>query len=450
MKKPIILCVDDEKFFLSSLKNEIVRIFSNKVSVEIAESGEEALELISELVEDSYEIPIIISDYVMNGMYGDEFLKLSNEKCANSKKILLTGQATLEGVKNAINIAGIYRYIIKPWDSTDLNLTLSEAFRVYFKEKLIEIQRKHISESGKQFESKFKMMTNEIEKRSDEKISMLMKAFGSNINDTLQAFLSITSSSTNNPIVKRISRLMGLVDRIFWNNPDDSLQVKLGLLLSQLYYFGLDEKLQTKLFNKDIINSIELKKIALARNNVYLKFRDIAIFKEISELINDNYDYLDDLSDSFIPNQGFKNRRNILIIIKLVCLFDGITQKGFSVKHAIKNLYSLKIYDENLINALTESESAVDSKTFVDFEMKAELFEEPKKEEYLEKDLDYKFQNVSFNDLKRGMVLTEDIEDSLGNVLVPSGQEIFEDLLIALMKFRQHQKLKEPIKVLMI
>ena len=52
MSKPVILCVDDEKVVLDSLKTQLKNFLSHSCKVEIAESGEEALELIEDMLED--------------------------------------------------------------------------------------------------------------------------------------------------------------------------------------------------------------------------------------------------------------------------------------------------------------------------------------------------------------------------------------------------------------
>ena len=100
MAKPVILCVDDEKIVLDSLKKELSKSFDNNFTIEIAESGEEGLEIIEELIEDNIEIPVVISDYVMPNMKGDEFLIETYSKLPDTKLLLLTGQATMEGVTN--------------------------------------------------------------------------------------------------------------------------------------------------------------------------------------------------------------------------------------------------------------------------------------------------------------------------------------------------------------
>ena len=72
--RPVIICVDDEKLILDSLKGQLQHKFTAECNLEIAESAEEALELLDELMEDEIEVPLVISDQIMPGMKGDELL----------------------------------------------------------------------------------------------------------------------------------------------------------------------------------------------------------------------------------------------------------------------------------------------------------------------------------------------------------------------------------------
>lgn len=141
MSKKAIICVDDEKIVLDSLKKELKENF-NDHTIEIAESGDEGLEIIEELVEDGYDVQLVISDYVMPEMKGDEFLIEVYKQLPKSKLLLLTGQATMEGVTNAVNNAKLYRYIAKPWDKEDLILTVKEALKSY--ENAFELEKKQL------------------------------------------------------------------------------------------------------------------------------------------------------------------------------------------------------------------------------------------------------------------------------------------------------------------
>jgi adenylate cyclase len=145
MKKPVIICVDDEQTILDSLEIDLLKAFEDKYLIETAQSGEEALELLSELLAEEYEVPVVISDQIMPNMKGDELLRSVYAISPNTLKIMLTGQADLEAVANAINYAKLYRYIPKPWQCEDLKLTVTEAIYRYFQdkqlaEKQIELQ----------------------------------------------------------------------------------------------------------------------------------------------------------------------------------------------------------------------------------------------------------------------------------------------------------------------
>jgi PAS domain S-box-containing protein len=146
MKKPVIICVDDEQTILDSLEIDLLKAFEDKYLIETAQSGEEALELLSELLAEKYEVPVIISDHIMPNMKGDELLRSVHAISPNSLKIMLTGQADLEAIANAINYANLYRYIPKPWQSDDLKLTVTEAIYRYFQDKQLAEKQRELQE----------------------------------------------------------------------------------------------------------------------------------------------------------------------------------------------------------------------------------------------------------------------------------------------------------------
>ena len=94
------------------------------------------------------DIPLVISDYIMPNMNGDEFLKRIYHRSPQTMKILLTGQATIEGVANSINYARLYRYIPKPWEKTDLQMAITEAVKSYDQDKTIEKQNQLLEQQN--------------------------------------------------------------------------------------------------------------------------------------------------------------------------------------------------------------------------------------------------------------------------------------------------------------
>lgn len=164
-----IICVDDEKLLLSMLYEQLNSWFGNNYNVEKAQSGEEALKILDNCLESGKDVSVFISDYIMPIMKGDELLIKVRERDPRIKRIMLTGYSAIDGIINAINKAGIYRYILKPWDSKDLMLTLLEAIKSYEKDKVT-------AELSKNYETlyyKYENLYNENYKNFDD----LLNAF---------------------------------------------------------------------------------------------------------------------------------------------------------------------------------------------------------------------------------------------------------------------------------
>lgn len=116
MSKGFIICVDDEVTVLETLTEQLRYRFGGSHEIESAQSAEEALSLIDEIQNGQEIVELIISDQVMPGMKGDEFLELVHKKLPDAIKIMLTGQAGLDSAIHAINQGGLSRYFEKPWN----------------------------------------------------------------------------------------------------------------------------------------------------------------------------------------------------------------------------------------------------------------------------------------------------------------------------------------------
>lgn len=121
MAKPNIICVDDQRDILATLKKEL-QFFRDHVKIYYCESAGEAGKILDEIDEQGEYIAVIICDHVMPGKNGVEFLSEVNTdgRFPKTKKLLLTGLATHEDTIEAINTAKIDRYIGKPWETHDL------------------------------------------------------------------------------------------------------------------------------------------------------------------------------------------------------------------------------------------------------------------------------------------------------------------------------------------
>lgn len=124
MSKAVILCVDDERIVLDSLRTQLSSSFGNNYIYEAAEDAEEALDLIQELSEEDVSIVVIISDWLMPGMKGDELLIRIHKQFPKVVKIMLTGQADEAAIDRAKEFANLHSCLSKPWSEAELLETI--------------------------------------------------------------------------------------------------------------------------------------------------------------------------------------------------------------------------------------------------------------------------------------------------------------------------------------
>jgi DNA-binding NtrC family response regulator len=105
---------------LDNLIDQLESTFGDKFQYEIAESVDEAWEVIDDLVGSGYEMVLVISDWLMPRVKGDTFLVDVHKKYPETVSIMLTGQADPEAIQNAFDNASLYAYIKKPWNEQDL------------------------------------------------------------------------------------------------------------------------------------------------------------------------------------------------------------------------------------------------------------------------------------------------------------------------------------------
>lgn len=118
---PRILCVDDEPNMLSALKRQM----RAKYNIVTAESAQDALGILK----NDGPFDVIISDFRMPQMDGAEFLTKAKEIDPTATRILLTGQASLEGLQSAVNNGQIYKILLKPCSAEDLRDAMSGAIK---------------------------------------------------------------------------------------------------------------------------------------------------------------------------------------------------------------------------------------------------------------------------------------------------------------------------------
>jgi len=117
-----ILIVDDEPAILESLELTLgsdYRVFT-------AQRGEDGLAIL-----DREDVALIISDQVLPGVSGVEFLEKAMERNPSAIRMLLTGYTDIGSLVRGINEGRIYRYIQKPWEPDEVRLNVKRALEAY-------------------------------------------------------------------------------------------------------------------------------------------------------------------------------------------------------------------------------------------------------------------------------------------------------------------------------
>ena len=118
-----ILFVDDEEYILDIAS----QIFAERgISILTAKNAAEALDALR-----NHEIAVLISDNHMPGMRGIDLLSRVKAISPDTVKILMTGFADLETALEAINKVEVFRFIVKPWENTQLVDLVEDAFERY-------------------------------------------------------------------------------------------------------------------------------------------------------------------------------------------------------------------------------------------------------------------------------------------------------------------------------
>lgn len=146
-KDATILIVDDEEMVTAALRSFLQ--LETEYRIVTFTSPQEALKKVG----DSEFIDVVIADFLMPDMDGITFLKNVRDQRPETTRILLTGYADKENAIRAINEAGLYYYLEKPWNNDHLRVVIRNGVErtALFREldvKVTELESAHSDLAG--------------------------------------------------------------------------------------------------------------------------------------------------------------------------------------------------------------------------------------------------------------------------------------------------------------
>ena len=419
IEKPVItiLCVDDEKNILSSLRR-LLR--PEGYEIQLANSGAEGLDILSKM-----PIDLVISDMRMPEMNGAQFLEKVYELYPDTVRILLTGYSEISSTIDAINKGNIYKYISKPWEEHDLKLTLRNALAARSVEKerdgLLLITKKQNDELkafNSNLEGLVKQRTSEVEQTMGM-LEVTFESLKSSYSNTILIFSRLVEMRegtlrSQSHEVSRDAQALALQLRM---NADTAKSLQYAGMLREIGKIGFpDTMIRRPVDEMDAITAQEYKKFPLIGEGFLAQVEPLQEAAKIIRNFRERYDgkgFPDKLEGEAIP----RGSRILALISDYYALQNGTLVSGklsaakardFLIEHK-GSRYDAKLVDEYVtqLGVLTEDQAS-----------------------YTEK-------KIELEKLKPGMELTKDIVTKNGVLLLSRGYVLGDHMIKQLTSLEQ-------------
>lgn len=351
---PRVLCVDDDPRILVILG----RVLNSRFDVQTASNAVDAIVAIERA-----EAPfaVIISDLRMPGMDGIALLRHCREITPNSIRVLLTGNADMEGAVDAVNDGAIFRFLTKPCSSDSLATAVTAASEQY---RLIESERVLLEQT---LRGSIKALTEVLTVANPSAFARAIR---------LKRY------------VGQIADVLGVSDR--W-------EMEVAALFSQLGCVSLPSALITKMNTGGELDASEQVIVDALPSDAVAFIAEIPRLDAVREiLLQQNTPF----GENGAPRGSAQGARIPLgaRVLKAASDLDWLLAGGMPVALALGNLSARKgVYDPKVLHAL---HSALGQATEVGV------------------------RRIRFRDVQEGMVFSADVHGPRGLLLAARGQEV--------------------------
>jgi response regulator RpfG family c-di-GMP phosphodiesterase len=386
MTSETILLVDDETNVLSSLSRTLFEEDFGEIF--IAQNGSDALEIIKK----NPDMAVVISDFHMPGMNGIDLLVKIRELSPDTTRILLTGAADLDMALNAVNKGNVFRFLLKPCPADILISSVRDGVRY---NQLILGERELLSKT---------------------------------LNGSIKVMIDILGEQ--NPLIfNQANRLRRLAHdlAIALHLEEKSWEIELAALLSQIGAVTIPQETLYKQIKGLELNDSEREMIASIPRMGRQLIKNIPRMEVVADAVGDqNCTFLGHLD----PDSPMGLKIPIISrILKIIMDYDRFREFTHSSVSAVRTMEARKSdYDPEIFAVFCTKVLKIDEQLAYRAS-KAKLGE----------------KQIYVDDLKIGMVLSRDVTDKKGILVVAKDTTITEVLLYKLINYFRSQAIFAPV-----
>ncbi len=415
MEKLKILLLDDELEVLKAL----TRLFKKSYDVYAYTSAQDALCALEET-----EFALIMSDMKMPVMAGDVFLQHACEKAPETPRLLLTGYSDINSTARAINKGKISNYISKPWNNDELRFIVAKAVEHFQLKKSVICLEHQLQEKNTQLLEQNKQLESLVDKRTHHLLKMTedLKKSGKKQRTLLQDMIEMINliiednTGDSKGHVKRVAAHCRLVAEHMGLSKQEASQAYLGGLMHEIGKVSITDHLVTKSENNLSRAQLTQRQHNALRGAAILS--KVPHLETIASIIKHQYEWYN--------GSGFPERL-----------------KENDIPIASQILAVVNDYDKLLIGRLTGNDISIAQAQQKIKQLSNRKYSPDVVEHYftiLDHIIDHHINSIDVcigvELLEEGMLLSHDILNKQGSVMLTKGTEINHHLIQKLTQYQ--------------
>lgn len=387
-----IAFIDDEVSILNSVKRVLQRepyeIFTTSNAFDLYEYVQ------------NEEVALVVSDQNMPHEKGNDVLNVIKHISPKTTAILLTGYADITSITKAINEGSIFKFLTKPWNETELKMTIKQGIEYHnikkANERLLNLSKKQnqqLFSINRSLNDTVKNRTVEIQKLNTK----LQKSFFETVK-IIGALCEISSNQLSGH-AKRVAKLSKEIAKEMGLNEKAQFQIQIAAFLHDI----------GKISNPNTSQQSDQK-----YNHAQVAYEIIKLVPELEEaalIVKHHHEIYD--------GSGFPSKLKmdeIPLGSRILSVADSYDKAlNFSKGHELNTPKSLVGELESLAGFRYDPKVVF---AFINYLKKSNLLHDIKKE-----------KSVHLFELRPGMTLSKSLKFKNGKLLLNKGFELTEDII---------------------